>query len=102
MTDYIINSKTPCEYQNENENNNGENNKQKVIYDLYAVSNHFGTIEGGPLHQFTNKLYNFDDSIVSEINETSIFSKAAYVLCYQLRTDNSNNGQEKTMKSIQE
>lgn len=27
MTDYVINSRTPFEYHNENETNNGENNK---------------------------------------------------------------------------
>ncbi|CAD8158112.1 unnamed protein product [Paramecium pentaurelia] len=105
MTDYVINSRTPFEYHNENETNNGENNKQKVIYDLYAVSNHFGGLGGGHYtalakNKFTNKWYNFDDSMVSEINETSIVSKSAYVLCYQLRTDDSNNCQEKTMQSI--
>lgn len=47
MTDYLINSKTPQEYENETEDDNGENNKQRVIYDLYAVSNHFGGLGGG-------------------------------------------------------
>ncbi|CAD8091291.1 unnamed protein product [Paramecium sonneborni] len=91
LTEFIINSKTPSEYKNENENNNGENNKQKLIYDLYAVSNHYGGLGGGHYtalakNKFTNKWYNFDDSMVSEINESSIVSKSAYVLCYQLRT----------------
>lgn len=47
MTDYLINSNTPKEFHKENMTNNGEINKKQVIYDLYAISNHFGGIGGG-------------------------------------------------------
>ncbi|CAD8163336.1 unnamed protein product [Paramecium pentaurelia] len=107
MTDYLINSNIPSEFQNENENFNGEINKKKVIYDLYAVSNHFGGLGGGHYtamakNKFTNKWYNFDDSIVNQISEQSVVSKSAYVLCYQLRTDDSKNYQEKIMQRMKE
>ncbi|CAD8077505.1 unnamed protein product [Paramecium sonneborni] len=96
MTDYLINSKTPQDYENETEDENGENNKQKAIYDLYAVSNHFGGLGGGHYtacakNKFTKKWYNFDDSHVGEISESQVVTKSAYVLCYQLRTDESIN-----------
>ncbi|CAD8164051.1 unnamed protein product [Paramecium octaurelia] len=103
MTDYLINSKTPQEYENETEDDNGENNKQRVIYDLYAVSNHFGGLGGGHYtacakNKFTKKWYNFDDSHVGEISEQQVITKSAYVLCYQLRTDESKNSQGQTIQ----
>ncbi|CAD8065888.1 unnamed protein product [Paramecium primaurelia] len=103
MTDYLINSKTPQEYETETEDDNGENNKQKVIYDLYAVSNHFGGLGGGHYtacakNKFTKKWYNFDDSHVGEISESQVVTKQAYVLFYQLRTDQSINSQGQTIE----
>lgn len=47
MTDYLINTKTPSEYENETEDDNGEQKKNKILYDLYAISNHFGGLGGG-------------------------------------------------------
>ncbi|CAD8073602.1 unnamed protein product [Paramecium primaurelia] len=107
MTDYLINSKTPQEYENETEDDNGENNKQRVLYDLYAVSNHYGGLGGGHYtafakNKFTKKWYNFDDSHVSEASESQVITKAAYVLCYQLRTDESMNMQGQQTQTIQQ
>ncbi|CAD8047703.1 unnamed protein product [Paramecium sonneborni] len=103
MTDYLINSNTPKEFHKENMTNNGEINKKQVIYDLYAISNHFGGIGGGHYtafakNKFTNKWYDFDDSSVSQISESMVVSKSAYVLCYQLRT----NFQEITKQKLKE
>ena len=65
-------------------------NGKKIIYDLYAVSNHFGGLDGGhytaycknPVNQ---KWYNFDDSDVSSLRSSETNTKAAYVLFYKLR-----------------
>ncbi|CAJ0915485.1 4802_t:CDS:10 [Entrophospora sp. SA101] len=57
------------------------------IYDLYAVSNHYGGLNGGHYtacvrNGFKNEWYNFDDSRVSNCNEGSVKSRAAYNLFY--------------------
>ncbi|CAK80662.1 unnamed protein product (macronuclear) [Paramecium tetraurelia] len=99
MTDYVINSNTPNEFLKENESNNGEINKKKVIYDLYAISNHFGGQGEGHYttyakNKFTNNWYNFNDSMVNQIMESFVVSESAYVLCYQLRTDEEQQCQK--------
>jgi len=58
------------------------------IYDLYAVSNHFGSMGGGHYtafarHRSDNKWYRYDDSSVSETVPSEIVSRAAYVLFYR-------------------
>lgn len=61
----------------------------KPIYDLIAVSNHYGGMGGGhytayALHRNDNKWYQYDDRSVSEVdNVDEICSKAAYVLVYK-------------------
>lgn len=66
----------------------GEN--KKILYDLYAVSNHFGSLSGGHYTAYAKncvykKWYHFDDSDVSRASATEVVSKAAYVLFYKLR-----------------
>lgn len=63
------------------------------MYDLYAVSNHFGSLSGGHYTAFAcnphyKKWFNFDDTDVSRANESEIVSKAAYVLFYRRRNAN--------------
>lgn len=59
-----------------------------VKYDLYAVSNHFGGLGGGHYtafarNRYDNEWYNFDDSHVSLITDTTqLITSAAYVLFY--------------------
>lgn len=60
------------------------------IYDLYAVSNHYGSLGGGhytayALNKSTDKWYKFDDSHVSEVDESNVVSSSAYVLFYRRR-----------------
>ncbi|XP_006630766.2 ubiquitin carboxyl-terminal hydrolase 4 [Lepisosteus oculatus] len=60
------------------------------IYDLIAVSNHYGGMGGGHYTAYAkNKVdgqwYYFDDSSVSSATEDQIVTKAAYVLFYQRR-----------------
>jgi len=58
------------------------------IYDLFAVSNHFGSMAGGHYtafarHRNDNKWYRYDDSTVTETSHSEIVSRAAYVLFYR-------------------
>ncbi|KAJ8372031.1 hypothetical protein AAFF_G00295430 [Aldrovandia affinis] len=60
------------------------------VYDLIAVSNHYGGMGGGHYTAFAKnevdeKWYYFDDSSVSSATEDQIVTKAAYVLFYQRR-----------------
>jgi len=62
----------------------------KSLYDLYAVSNHFGGLDGGHYTAFCKnpvlgKWYDCDDSSVSRINTGDLNTKAAYVLFYKRR-----------------
>jgi ubiquitin C-terminal hydrolase len=51
--------------------------QQAQIYNLYAVSNHFGGLTGGHytaqvLHHHNDTWYNLDDSRVSESRESEV------------------------------
>ncbi|CAM0873691.1 unnamed protein product [Alopecurus aequalis] len=61
---------------------------QPGMYELYAVSNHYGSMASGHYTAYIklldeNRWYNFDDSHVSAINEEDVKSGAAYVLFYR-------------------
>lgn len=58
------------------------------IYDLYAVSNHFGSLGGGHYTAYAknfkdNKWYKYDDSSVQKVDESKVKTSAAYVLFYR-------------------
>lgn len=58
------------------------------VYDLYAVSNHFGGTSGGHYTAYVKHedcWYEMDDSHTIPINESKIVSSAAYVLFYKQR-----------------
>ncbi|XP_004018513.3 ubiquitin carboxyl-terminal hydrolase 4 isoform X2 [Ovis aries] len=62
------------------------------VYDLIAVSNHYGAMGVGHYtayakNKLNGKWYYFDDSNVSLACEDQIVTKAAYVLFYQRRDD---------------
>ncbi|KAJ3232806.1 CSN-associated deubiquitinating enzyme Ubp12 [Chytriomyces hyalinus] len=62
-----------------------------LMYDLFAVSNHFGGLGGGHYTAYAKNAvdghwYNFDDSHVSKISESSVVTPAAYMLFYQRRS----------------
>ncbi|NWX18713.1 UBP31 hydrolase, partial [Aegotheles bennettii] len=71
---------------------------EDYIYDLYAVCNHHGTMQGG---HYTGKYpamlsycknsvdgqwYCFDDSEVQQLSENEVCKQTAYILFYQRRT----------------
>lgn len=56
-------------------------------YQLYAVSNHYGTMEGGHYTAFCKsanygRWYKFDDQVVSPLDASNVVSSAAYILFY--------------------
>merc|ERR1712228_10535 len=68
----------------------------KAIYDLIAVSNHYGGMGGGHYTAYgSNKddgrWYHFDDSSVTPISENAVVTKAAYVLFYQRREETARS-----------
>ncbi|KAL6571157.1 Ubiquitin carboxyl-terminal hydrolase 9 [Orobanche hederae] len=77
---------------------------QSYIYELYAISNHYGGLGGGHYTAFAklideNKWYNFDDSCVSPCSESEIKTSAAYVLFYQRVKPESIVGMEALSKT---
>ncbi|XP_064012715.1 ubiquitin carboxyl-terminal hydrolase 4 isoform X2 [Pogoniulus pusillus] len=66
------------------------------VYDLIAVSNHYGAMGVGHYTAFAknkvnDKWYYFDDSSVSVASEDQIVTKAAYVLFYQRRNSEEHS-----------
>ena len=60
------------------------------IYDLIAISNHYGSMGFGHYIAFAKnhlnkKWYEFDDSHVSSKTENDLVTSSAYVLFYRLR-----------------
>ncbi|KAG8145063.1 hypothetical protein E2320_013441 [Naja naja] len=56
-------------------------------YNLFAVVNHFGDLDGGHYtafcrHTLSQNWYNFDDAQINEIPESSVQTSAAYLLFY--------------------
>uniref|UniRef100_A0A2A4K4J0 Ubiquitin carboxyl-terminal hydrolase n=1 Tax=Heliothis virescens TaxID=7102 RepID=A0A2A4K4J0_HELVI len=56
-------------------------------YNLYAVSNHYGSMEGGHYTAYCKssvygKWYKYDDHVVTEIPSSEVKSSAAYILFY--------------------
>lgn len=59
------------------------------MYDMFAVSNHFGGLGGGHYTAFCRmddgSWQCFDDSHVSPVDESTVQSKSAYVLFFRRR-----------------
>ncbi|XP_011040727.1 PREDICTED: ubiquitin carboxyl-terminal hydrolase 5-like isoform X2 [Populus euphratica] len=65
-----------------------KNNTQRQLYELYALTNHYGGMGSGHYTAHIklldeNRWYNFDDTHISPINEEDVKSAAAYVLFYR-------------------
>lgn len=61
------------------------------MYDLYAVSCHYGSLSGGHYTAFAknpifNAWYQFDDSHVYKASAREVVDKSAYVLFYKRRS----------------
>lgn len=66
------------------------------MYDLFAVSNHYGGMGGGHYtayakNPFYNRWFEFNDSTASESSGKEVVSRAAYVLFYKKREKTSKN-----------
>ncbi|XP_026474216.1 ubiquitin carboxyl-terminal hydrolase 8 isoform X2 [Ctenocephalides felis] len=64
-----------------------EPSRRYAKYNLYAVSNHYGSMESGHYTAYCkskvyDKWYKFDDQIVSQIDQNDVNSSAAYILFY--------------------
>jgi len=67
-----------------------------MIYDCYAVSNHYGNMGFGHYTAYaknpiTNQWYEFDDSRVSTISPDQVASSGAYNLFYRKRDWHARN-----------
>jgi len=68
-----------------------KNEPKPVLYDLYAVSNHYGSLNGGHYtasvkNSITGKWYYMNDSSCSEMQDPSeAVTNAAYLLFYRKR-----------------
>ncbi|KAJ3097269.1 ubiquitin carboxyl-terminal hydrolase [Phlyctochytrium planicorne] len=79
--------------------------ESRYIYDLYAVSNHFGGLGGGHYTAYAQnpidrQWYNFDDSHVSKTEEESLKTEAAYLLFYQRRHTKNPVNLEQTLEEV--
>ncbi|KAI9095548.1 hypothetical protein DFS34DRAFT_626379 [Phlyctochytrium arcticum] len=64
---------------------------QSLVYDLFAVSNHYGALGGGHYtacakNPLDDQWYLFDDSHVSKTTEEHVMSSGAYLLFYQRKS----------------
>ncbi|XP_054990388.1 ubiquitin carboxyl-terminal hydrolase 31 [Sorex araneus] len=64
---------------------------EDCVYDLYAVCNHHGTMQGGHYTAYCKNSvdglwYCFDDSDVQQLSEGDVCTQTAYILFYQRRT----------------
>jgi len=68
----------------------GNFSKNKILYQLIGVSNHFGGMGGGHYtayakNHFNQKWYDYNDQHVTYASLKDIVTEAAYVLFYQLK-----------------
>jgi len=61
--------------------------KYNSVYDLYGICNHQGSLNGGHYFAYCKNLngkwYNYNDSSVREISESSVLTSSAYCLFYR-------------------
>ncbi|XP_015264333.1 PREDICTED: ubiquitin carboxyl-terminal hydrolase 43-like, partial [Gekko japonicus] len=70
---------------------NPESSQCNFLYDLYAVCNHHGSLQGGHYTAYCRNAldghwYSYDDSTVEPIMEDEVSTRAAYILFYQRRS----------------
>jgi len=77
----------------------GNTGGESMIYDCYAVSNHFGNMGFGHYTAYaknplTKIWYEFDDSRVSQVKSKEVVTQAAYNLFYRRRDWHERNMSE--------
>ena len=75
------------------------NKNEKYIYDLFAVANHIGGLQGGHYFAYCKNFidgewYEFNDSNVSKISEKNVVTDNAYVLFYKRKREDKINEEE--------
>ena len=94
LTDVVINPELPHECLGEDFTKTIKSPlvdaKGKVIYDLYGIVNHSGSVGFGHYHAYaqnprSKKWYEFNDSSVHEISADELVTSQAYVLFYKRR-----------------
>ncbi|CAF4349932.1 unnamed protein product, partial [Rotaria magnacalcarata] len=81
--------------------------KLNAKYDLIAVSNHMGGLGGGHYTAHAKNIHDqkwhtFDDSCVTDIDETNVISKSAYVLIYQQQSQAVQKQQQQQQQQQQQ
>ncbi|KAG5681428.1 hypothetical protein PVAND_010865 [Polypedilum vanderplanki] len=82
--DFPLTDLNMYQYLSPTEKHHKSNN---IRYNLYAVSNHYGTMESGHYTAFCRnakqkRWYKFDDQYVSPLDKSDVVSSAAYILFY--------------------
>ncbi len=70
-----------------------KNDKENLLYDLFAISNHYGGLGGGHYtayaqNYFNKDWYEFNDSSVHRVSKDNLVSSSAYVLFYRRKNLN--------------
>ncbi|XP_053147018.1 ubiquitin carboxyl-terminal hydrolase 43 isoform X2 [Hemicordylus capensis] len=68
-----------------------ESSPSNFLYDLYAVCNHHGSMQGGHYTAYCRNVldghwYSYDDSTVEPVLEDEVSTRGAYILFYQRRS----------------
>lgn len=72
-----------------------QSGNEKPVYDLFAVSNHFGGLGGGHYTAYAlvgDQWYEFDDNTTSKCKPEEVVTKSGYVLFYKRRPSSSQMG----------
>ncbi|KAJ3337935.1 CSN-associated deubiquitinating enzyme Ubp12 [Gonapodya sp. JEL0774] len=93
LSQYVLSAKSSGSPENSPDSEFGATQlleSSELIYDLYAVSNHFGSMGGGHYTAYAQSAvdghwYKFDDSSVSLTNEANVMTNSAYCLFYRRR-----------------
>ncbi|KNC99742.1 uncharacterized protein SPPG_05122 [Spizellomyces punctatus DAOM BR117] len=80
--------------------------EESLVYDLFAVSNHYGGLGGGHYTAYAknaldSQWYHFDDSHVSKTDESDVMTSAAYLLFYQRRHKGNKTDLTKVLEEVQ-
>mmetsp|Transcript_1956 Transcript_1956/g.3413 ORF Transcript_1956/g.3413 Transcript_1956/m.3413 type:complete len:109 (+) Transcript_1956:2968-3294(+) len=74
-----------------------------TVYDLFGVTNHFGSLNGGHYTAYCKNpdgnWYDFNDSHVSLASQKGICSSAAYILFYRRRSFQPSTSSNESTKA---